>query len=53
MTDDTGSYIIRRIGVNNDLSLYTLDNEVIEKLLLVNIELNEGYNKIYMESFLI
>lgn len=51
VTDDTGSYIIRRIGVNNDLSLYTLDNEVIEKLLLVNIELNEGYNKIYMESF--
>lgn len=51
VTDDTGSYIIRRIGVNNDLSLYTLDNEVIEKLLLVNIKLNEGYNKIYMESF--
>ncbi|MGM9881563.1 MAG: dockerin type I domain-containing protein [Bacilli bacterium] len=51
ITDDTGSYIIRRIGVNNDLTLYTLKDETKENLSLVNIELNEGYNKIYMKSF--
>lgn len=51
ITDDTGSYIIRRIGVNEDLSLYELDEEIIERLDLVSIPLNENYNKIYMESF--
>lgn len=51
VTDDTGSYIIRRIGVYDDLSLYVLTKEVKEEIPLVSIPLNEDYNKIYMESF--
>lgn len=49
--DDTGTYIIRKIGMNNDLSLYLLDEEVKEELPTIKIELQDGYNKIYMESF--
>lgn len=49
--DDTGTYIIRKIGVNSDLSLYILEKEKIESLPLIKLELNEGYNKIYMKSF--
>lgn len=51
IVDYTGTYIIRRIGVNNDLSLYELDEEIREELPLLKIELNEGYNKIYLKSF--
>lgn len=51
IVDYTGTYIIRRIGVNDDLSLYELDEENREELPLLKIELNEGYNKIYLKSF--
>lgn len=51
IVDYTGTYITRRIGVNNDLSLYELDEEIREELPLLKIELNEGYNKIYLKSF--
>lgn len=49
--DDTGTYIIRRIGMNDDLSLYLLNEEIREELPTIKIELQDGYNKIYMESF--
>lgn len=49
--DDTGTYIIRRIGMNDDLSLYLLNEEIREELPPIKIELQDGYNKIYMQSF--
>ena len=49
--DETGTYIIRRIGQKDDLSFYILSNEQTETLQNITIPLNEGYNKIYLESF--
>lgn len=49
--DDTGTYIIRRIGMNEDLSLYLLNEKIREELPPIKIDLQDGYNKIYMQSF--
>ncbi len=49
--DETGTYIIHRIGQKDDLSFYILSNEQKETLQSITIPLNEGYNKIYLESF--
>ena len=49
--DETGTYIIRRIGINADLSLYVLEEEQKEMLDTIDLELFDGYNKIYMSSY--
>ncbi len=43
--------IIRRVGINENGSKYALSNEKVEILEHINIELFDGYNKIYLESF--
>ena len=43
--------VIRRVGVNSDMQLYELPNEVVEELGELTINLHEGTNKIYMQCF--
>ena len=43
--------IIRRVGENDDGSLYALTTETAEDKGACEIPLNTGYNKIYLESF--
>ena len=43
--------IIRRVGENDDGSLYALTVETIEDKGTCKITLNNGYNKLYLESF--
>ena len=43
--------IIRRVGENDDGSLYALTAETVEDKGACEIQLNTGYNKIYLESF--
>ena len=43
--------IIRRVGINSDMELYALDNEVIEELGEITIALKQGTNKLYLQCF--
>lgn len=49
--EDTSAYIIHRIGMRNDETLYVLDNEFTEDLGEVEIDLHDGDNYIYLYSF--
>lgn len=51
INDDQGARIIRRVGIRNDGTLYKLDNYNIERYGNINIFLDQGINKIYLESF--
>ncbi len=42
--------IVRRVGINNN-GMYALDKEVIEDVGDLTIQLSNGYNKIWLESF--
>lgn len=43
--------VIRRVGVNSDMQLYALENEIVEELGELTIPLRNGTNKIYMQCF--
>ena len=43
--------IIRRVGINSDMELYALDNEVVEELGELTITLRQGTNKLYLQCF--
>lgn len=43
--------VIRRVGVNSDMQLYALENEIVEELGELTILLRNGTNKIYMQCF--
>lgn len=43
--------IIRRVGINSDMELYALDNEIIEELGEITIALKQGTNKLYLQCF--
>ena len=49
--EDGQAKIIRRVGVNDDDTLYALGTEVVEDKGELNIQLIAGYNKIWLESF--
>ena len=43
--------VIRRVGINSDMQLYALENEIVEELGELTIPLRNGTNKIYMQCF--
>lgn len=51
IVENNNAKIIRRVGENEDGSLYALVDQTIEDLGECEIPLFEGYNKIWLESF--
>ena len=43
--------LIRRVGLNEDGTRFVMSNEIVENLGTLEIILNKGTNKIYLESF--
>lgn len=51
VVENSQAKIIRRVGEADDGSLYALTTETVEDKGTCEIQLNTGYNKLYLESF--